>query len=768
MDMMCCKCKKRPAMLFVAKFDGKEMVNEGYCLKCASELGLPQVKSMMDSMGITQEDLDNLDEQLGNFENGMFEPGGAETMPPFLQKIFGQGDSPEDALPEGDGLIPAEPGNGPETGSTASAPRHGRREKDKKKSFLDNFCVNLNEKAQNGTMDRIIGREQEIYRVEQILSRRQKNNPCLIGEPGVGKTAIAEGIAQKIVAGNVPFRLLDKEVYLLDLTALVAGTQFRGQFESRVKGLIDEVKKRGNVILFIDEVHTLVGTGDAEGSMSAANIMKPALSRGEIQVIGATTFGEYRKYIEKDAALERRFQPVTVEEPTIAQTIDILKGIRGYYETHHKVHIPDEILEACAHLSERYITDRFLPDKAIDLLDESAACASIKSVVLTDYEKLNKQLKELYDRQQELEQATEAIDYESIAKIKADVIVTKEKLKELEPQVQDVKVTIEDVAKVVELWTGIPAEKVSESDFARLARLEEHLKARIIGQDEAIHAVSAAIRRSKVHLSKKRRPASFIFVGPTGVGKTELVKVLAEELFDDKTDPLIRVDMSEYMEKHAVSRLIGSPPGYVGFDEAGQLTEKVRRRPYSAVLFDEIEKAHPDVMNILLQILDEGRITDAQGRTVNFENTVVVMTSNAGSNDRTGVAGFNQTAAAASREKAMKGLSEFLRPEFLARVDEIVVFNPLTEENMKAIARLMLDEMKEPLEEIALKLSYSDEVPAWLAKKAEGGKFAARDLRSTIRREVEDKVAALLTTESAAGKEVYISLQNDQIVVTLG
>jgi ATP-dependent Clp protease ATP-binding subunit ClpC len=766
MDMMCCKCKKRPAMLFVAKFDGKEMVNEGYCLKCASELGLPQVKSMMDSMGITQDDLDNLDEQLGSFENGMFEPGGAETMPPFLQKIFGQYETPENGPSDEAELIPSEPAPGPESGPS-SAPRRDRREKEKKKSFLDNFCVNLTEKAQNGTMDRIIGRDQEIYRVVQILSRRQKNNPCLIGEPGVGKTAIAEGIAQKIVAGDVPFRLLDKEVYLLDLTALVAGTQFRGQFESRVKGLIDEVKKRGNVILFIDEVHTLVGTGDAEGSMSAANIMKPALSRGEIQVIGATTFGEYRKYIEKDSALERRFQPVTVEEPTIAQTIDILKGIRGYYQDHHKVWIPDEILEACAHLSERYITDRFLPDKAIDLLDESAACASIKSTVLTDYEKMNKQLKELYDRQQELEQATEAIDYEAIARIKADVIVTKEKLKELEPQVQDVRVTLEDVAKVVELWTGIPAEKVSESDFARLARLEEHLKARIIGQDEAIHAVSAAIRRSKVHLSKKRRPASFIFVGPTGVGKTELVKVLAEELFDDKTDPLIRVDMSEYMEKHAVSRLIGSPPGYVGFDEAGQLTEKVRRRPYSVVLFDEIEKAHPDVMNILLQILDEGRITDAQGRTVNFENTVVVMTSNAGSNDRGGIAGFNQSAAAASKEKAMKGLSAFLRPEFMARVDEIIAFNPLTKENMEAIARLMLDEMQEPLAEIALKLSYGPEVPAWLAEKAMGGKFAARDLRSTIRREVEDKVAVLLTSESAAGKEVYISLQDSQIVVTL-
>ena len=741
------------------------MRNEGYCLRCASELGLPQVKSMMDSMGITKEDLDQLDEQLnslGDMDNGMFQLGGAETMPPFLQKMFGERSSDE----EDEGAItPFTPSETEEQEPPRRSP--GRREKSKK-SFLENFCVNLTEKAQNGEMDRIIGRDSEIYRVIQILSRRQKNNPCLIGEPGVGKTAIAEGIAQRIVKGDVPFRLLDKEVYLLDLTALVAGTQFRGQFESRVKGLIEEVKKRKNVILFIDEVHTLVGTGDAEGSMSAANILKPALSRGEIQVIGATTFGEYRKYIEKDAALERRFQPVKIDEPTIAQTIEVLKGIRGYYENHHKVRIPDEILEACAQLSERYITDRLLPDKAIDLLDESAACASIKSTLLTDYEKLNRRLKELHDRQQELEQETENIDYEAIAKARADAIVVREQLKEIEPKLQDVKVTIDDVAKVVELWTGIPAEKVSESEFSRLARLEENLKARIIGQDEAIHAVTAAIRRSKVHLSKKRRPASFIFVGPTGVGKTELVKVLAEELFDDKTEPLIRVDMSEYMEKHAVSRLIGSPPGYVGFDEAGQLTEKVRRRPYSVVLFDEIEKAHPDVMNILLQILDEGRITDAQGRTVNFENTVIVMTSNAGSNDKTGVVGFNQTEKGIAKEKAMKGLSAFLRPEFLARVDEIVTFNPLTEEDMGKIAVLMLDEMKEPLAETSLTMEYSPEVPLLLAKKAMGGKFAARDLRSAVRREVEDKVAALLTSVPSAGKTVYLSVEQGEIIARLG
>ena len=744
MDMLCCKCKKRPAMLFVAKFDGKEMINEGYCLKCASELGLPQVKSMMDSMGITQEDLDNFDEQLDSLDNGMFELGGAETMPPFIQKMFGN-ITPKDEEGEenfDDSALPAQISDEEPRSSRTQNKKESRKDRQKRK-YLDNFCTNLNEKAKEHKMDRIVGRDAEIYRVEQILSRRQKNNPCLIGEPGVGKTAIAEGIAQKIVSGDVPFRLLDKEVYLLDLTALVAGTQFRGQFESRVKGLIDEVKAKGNVILFIDEVHTLVGTGDSEGSMSAANIMKPALSRGEIQVIGATTFGEYRKHIEKDSALERRFQPVKIEEPTIAQTIEVLRGIREYYQNHHKVIIPDEIINACANLSERYITDRFLPDKAIDLLDESAACASIKSTVLTDCEKLNKRLKELYDREAQLEGETENPDYEAIAKTKGEIIVVKEQLKELEPKVKDVKVTMDDVAKVIELWTGIPAEKVSRNEGEKLQELEEELKAKIIGQDEAIEAVVKAIRRSKVRLNVKKRPASFIFVGPTGVGKTELVKVLAEGLFD-KVDPLIRVDMSEYMEKHTVSRLVGSPPGYVGFDEAGQLTEKVRRRPYSVVLFDEIEKAHPDVMNILLQILDEGRITDAQGRTVNFENTVIVMTSNAGSNDKSGVVGFNKDEKTVTREKAMKGLSNFLRPEFMARVDEIVVFNPLTRENLKDIAKLMLEEMRKPLEDLGLGLKYDDKALEVLADKSQNGKFAARDLRSTIRREVEDKISMLV------------------------
>ncbi len=763
MDMLCCKCKKRPAVLFMSRFDGKETINEGYCLKCASELGLPQVKSMMDSLGISQADLDNLDEQL---ENGMFEMGGADTMPPFLQRMFGMdGNSggnenaitpvPNEEEPTADGL--------PRERVVRSKPKD--RPERKRRKYLDNFCTNLNEKARNGQMDRIIGRDKEIYRVEQILSRRQKNNPCLIGEPGVGKTAIAEGIAQKIVSGDVPFRLLDKEVYLLDMTALVAGTQFRGQFESRVKGLIDEVKAQGNVILFIDEVHTLVGTGDSEGSMSAANILKPALSRGEIQVIGATTFSEYRKNIEKDAALERRFQPVTVDEPTVGETVEILRGLAGYYEQHHKVHIPDSILVACANLSERYITDRYLPDKAIDLLDESAACASIKSSVLTEVEKLNRHLKELNDQEQELT-AAENMDYEAIAKVKGGIITTKEQLKELEPEMAKLQVTMDDVARVIELWTGIPAEKVSEDVAKKMANLERELKARIIGQDEAVDAVVAAIRRSKVRLDAKKRPASFIFVGPTGVGKTELSKVLAQELFDNKVDPLIRVDMSEYMERHTVSRLVGSPPGYVGFDEAGQLTEKVRRHPYSVVLFDEIEKAHPDVMNILLQILDEGRITDAQGRVVNFENTVIIMTSNAGSSDRTAIVGFNKTESEISKEKALGALSKFLRPEFLARVDEIVVFNPLSEESMVKIANLMMKEMEGPLHDLGIQLHYDEEALKLLAKKG-GGKFAARDLRSTIRREVEDRFANLVLSDAPSKRDIYVSAKDDAIIVTI-
>ena len=589
----------------------------------------------------------------------------------------------------------------------------------------------------------LIGRENEIYRVVQILSRRTKNNPCLIGEPGVGKTAIAEGIAQRIVSGEVPFRLLDKEIWLLDMTALVAGTQFRGQFESRVKGLIDDIKAAGNVILFIDEVHTLIGPGDSEGSMSAANIMKPALSRGEIQVIGATTFNEYRKNIEKDSALERRFQPVTVKEPSVSDSIEVLRGIKQYYEHHHHVIVSDEIIKLAVLWSERYISDRFLPDKAIDLLDEACACASLASKELTENAKLNQQLKKLTDEETALSEATENPDFERIAEVKAEMLRVREELKELEPKVSHVEVTLDDLAKVIELSTGIPANKVAQDDYQKIIHLESELNRRIIGQPEAVSKVVRAIKRSRLQLSTKRRPASFIFVGPTGVGKTELVKVLSSALFDS-VDPVIRFDMSEFMEKHTVARLIGSPPGYVGYDDAGQLTEKIRRRPYSVVLFDEIEKAHPDVMNILLQILDEGKVTDAHGREVNFENTVIVMTSNAGSNDTSSIVGFNRTAGEIDKEKAMHALSAFLRPEFLARVDEIVVFNRLSKEDLAQISGILLGELSEALREKHIKLCYTKKAQEKIAELAGGGKYNARDLRKVIRDEVEDPIAQYL------------------------
>lgn len=732
--MLCTRCKKRMAVVFISAMQGEEHKNEGLCLVCAKELGLPQVDEYIKQMGIDEDDIEMLSDQLMEITDGeAFELGGAETMPNFLQNIFGS-----DMLKS----------FSEKEKSQNEPPKRERKKKsstkrDKKRKFLDQYCVDLTKSAREGELDSIIGRDKEIYRVTQILSRRTKNNPCLIGEPGVGKTAIAEGIAQKIVAGDVPFRLAEKELFLLDLTALVAGTQFRGQFESRVKGLIDEVKAAGNIILFIDEVHNLVGTGDSEGSMNAANILKPALSRGEVQVIGATTFTEYRKHIEKDSALERRFQPVTVTEPNIEETIEVLKGIKGYYEAHHKIKISDSIIASCASLSERYITDRFLPDKAIDLMDEAAACASIKSTELTEYEKLNAEYKKQLDEEKELEEASGEVDYERLAIVKSDVLKTKERLKELEQVVGDIEVTLEDVSKVIELWTGIPAIKIMETEFKKMGKLEDILKSKIIGQDEAVRLVSNAIKRSRVQLSKRRRPSSFIFVGPTGVGKTELVKVLANELFDT-VDPLIRLDMSEFMEKHAVSRLIGSPPGYVGYDEAGQLTEKVRRKPYSVVLFDEIEKAHPDVMNILLQILDEGKVTDAQGRTVNFENTVIAMTSNAGSTDKNTGVGFNRSAGDISKERSLKGLSDFLRPEFLSRVDEIVVFKPLSVEDYKKIAALMLDEIIEPLAEREIKFSYDDAVLDIIAKKSHGGKFGARDIRSNIRKLIEDKVANTL------------------------
>lgn len=716
----------------------------------AKELGISQVDDYMKAMGISDDDLEAMSNQLMEASDGDdFEPGGTN----FLSNLFG-GDAAN--------LFSNLAGGMPK--ATDEGGENKPKDKKKKLKFLNNYCTNLTQKAREGKLDNVVGRDKEISRVIHILSRRQKNNPCLIGEPGVGKTAIAEGIAQRIVAGDVPFHIKDKELYLLDLTALVAGTQFRGQFESRCKGLVEEVKEQGNVILFIDEVHTLVGTGDNEGTMNAANILKPSLSRGEIQVIGATTFKEYRKYIEKDSALERRFQPVTVSEPTVEDTITVLKGIKQYYENFHRVKISDDMLRECAVLSERYINDRFLPDKAIDLLDEACACTSIRTPEIEEFDALNEELKKHEKLVEDYEQKSDP-DYEIIAKEKGEILRIQNRLKEVEETLKNVQVTEEDISKVIELWTGIPANKIAQTEYDKIKHLKEALSKRVIGQDEAVDKVAKAIKRTRVQLSKRRRPASFIFVGPTGVGKTELVKVLGEELFD-ATEPLIRVDMTEYMEKHSVSKLIGSPPGYVGFDEAGQLTEKVRRRPYSVVLFDEIEKAHPDVMNILLQILDEGRINDSQGRSVSFENTVIVMTSNAGSTDRDTGVGFNKTDSDIAKDKAMKALRDFLRPEFLGRIDEIVVFNPLTEENYAGIAGLMLDEMKSPLEEKHISLRYTDEALKTIAHKAYGQKLGARDIRRVIRNEVEDKIAELLIDKGeGAVSAVAISADNGEIKV---
>ena len=642
--LMCSRCKKRPAVVFISQMNAKDpqhKKNEGLCLVCAKELGISQVDDYMKAMGISDDDLEAMSNQLMEASDGDdFEPGGTN----FLSNLFG-GDAAN--------LFSNLAGGMPK--ATDEGGENKPKDKKKKLKFLNNYCTNLTQKAREGKLDNVVGRDKEISRVIHILSRRQKNNPCLIGEPGVGKTAIAEGIAQRIVGGDVPFHIKDKELYLLDLTALVAGTQFRGQFESRCKGLVEEVKEQGNVILFIDEVHTLVGTGDNEGTMNAANILKPSLSRGEIQVIGATTFKEYRKYIEKDSALERRFQPVTVSEPTVEDTITVLKGIKQYYENFHRVKISDDMLRECAVLSERYINDRFLPDKAIDLLDEACACTSIRTPEIEEFDALNEELKKHEKLVEDYEQKSDP-DYEIIAKEKGEILRIQNRLKEVEETLKNVQVTEDDISKVIELWTGIPANKIAQTEYDKIKHLKEALSKRVIGQDEAVDKVAKAIKRTRVQLSKRRRPASFIFVGPTGVGKTELVKVLGEELFD-ATEPLIRVDMTEYMEKHSVSKLIGSPPGYVGFDEAGQLTEKVRRRPYSVVLFDEIEKAHPDVMNILLQILDEGRINDSQGRSVSFENTVIVMTSNAGSTDRDTGVGFNKTDSDIAKDKAMKDLS---------------------------------------------------------------------------------------------------------------
>lgn len=757
--MLCSRCKKRQAVVFISTIQGNDKRDEGLCLICAKELGVPQVNDYLEKMGISDEDLEesykmifgDVDEET-DADSGAdddFTPGGAGTMMPFFKRFAANKDSQTES----------------EKQDLKDDKKHNKKKEEKKRKFLDTYCTNLTAKAKKGEIDRIIGREKEIYRVMQILSRRTKNNPCIIGEPGVGKTAIAEGIAQKLADGDVPFRLQGKELYMLDLTSLVAGTQFRGQFEGRVKALIEEIKTAGNIILFIDEVHNLVGTGDSEGTMNAANILKPALSRGEVQVIGATTFNEYRKYIEKDSALERRFQPVTANEPSIEDTIELLKGIKEYYEEYHKLYVSDDILKSCAVLSERYITDRYLPDKAIDLLDEAAACASINSKELTEYEQLKKKNKALETEENNLSAETENKDYQRIAEIKTELAKNTARIDELEPMIKEVHVTENDVCKVIELWTDIPASKLLETEFKRIANLESVLKSKVVGQDEACELVAAAIKRTRVQLSARRRPASFIFVGPTGVGKTELVKVLANELFNT-VDPLIRLDMSEFMEKHSVSRIIGSPPGYVGYDEAGQLTEKVRRKPYSVILFDEIEKAHPDVMNILLQILDEGKVTDAHGRTVSFENTVIAMTSNAGSSFNTSGLGFAKSEADISKDKAMKALGEFLRPEFLSRVDEVVVFKPLTLDAYKGIAGLMIGEMKEPLLEKNITLNVSDEAYELVAKKASGGKFGGRDVRKVVRKDIEDKVANIIVEADGNISQIDVDADGDEIKVT--
>ena len=727
---------------------------------CAKEMNIPQVSEYMEQMGITNDDIEQMSDQMMELMDGDgFEMGGAGTLPPYIQNLLnGQlGDIKKNE--SGDSNPPAA-----RKSKQGSAKAEDTKKKKKKElKFLDNYCTNLSKKAEDGELDNIVGRDKEIARVIQILSRRQKNNPCLIGEPGVGKTAIAEGIAQKIAEGNVPFNLADKKIYLLDLTALVAGTQFRGQFESRVKGLVNEVKSEGNIILFIDEVHNLIGTGDSEGSMNAANILKPALSRGEVQVIGATTFSEYRKYIEKDSALERRFQPVTVNEPTIEETVEVLKGIKKYYEAYHRVKISDGLIRECAVLSERYIQDRFLPDKAIDLLDEACACTCIRTPELAEYDEKTKKLKVLEDMEKSIEEQSEP-NYEALAEVKGDIIRVKNELSELEKVVSAVQVSENDIAKVIELWTGIPSNKIAETEFSKMLRLEEKLKEHIVGQDEAVHLLSESIKRTRVQLSKRRRPASFIFVGPTGVGKTELVKALSTEMFDS-TEPLIRLDMTEYMEKHSVARMIGSPPGYVGYDEAGQLTEKVRRHPYSVVLFDEIEKAHPDIMNILLQILYEGKINDAQGRTVNFENTIIAMTSNAGSTDKSTGVGFNKSAEDISKEKAMKSLREFLRPEFLSRIDEVIVFKPLVKEDFERIAALMLDEMKEPLSEKGIILKYDNDALKAVAEKSFGKVYGARDIRRVIRKEIEEKIADIIIDRNGKVAGIGITSENGEIKV---
>ena len=751
---LCSRCKKNVAVIFITKVENGKSTNEGLCLKCAKELGIKQVDEIVERMGITDEDLDSLNSEMNQLiqpEDDDEDIGSRTATFPHMNRLFGglgnelsQTDEPKKDAPSAPSDKPKAP---------------------KKRKFLDHYCLNLTAKARENQLDRIIGREVETERVVQILNRRQKNNPCLIGEPGVGKTAIAEGLAQRIAAGDVPFKLRDKEVYLLDLTALVAGTQFRGQFEGRMKSLITEVKECGNIILVIDEVHNLVGAGDAEGSMSAANILKPALSRGEIQVIGATTFAEYRKYIEKDSALERRFQPVTVAEPSIEEAVAIIRGIAHYYELFHGVRVTPEIARQAVILSERYITDRFLPDKAIDLLDEACSDLNLHTKSISDLAEKRKERADYQLEEKMLSEDTEHPDFERLATLRSNICRLDGEIAALEA-IPAPTLTVEHLARIIELWTKIPASKIRAQEYEQLRDLPERLKKHIIGQDEAIRAVTAAIRRNRVGIGTKRHPVSFIFVGSTGVGKTELVKRLADELFDS-VDSLVRLDMSEYMERHSVSKLIGSPPGYVGYDEAGQLTEKIRRKPYSVVLFDELEKAHPDVLNILLQILDDGRITDAQGRVVNFENTVIVMTSNAGSDRRDGSVGFGRSLSEQSKDKAMKALSEFLRPEFLNRVDEIICFNRLSEENFRSIAGIMLGELRENLEEHGVALRWDESVIDRLVKTSYSVTYGARNLRRTIQREIEDGVAEkIIDSFEAPISQIALTAADDKIQIT--
>ena len=755
---MCTKCKKNIAVVFLTKMENGVTMNEGYCLRCARSLGIPQIDEAVRQMGFSEDDLDMLSDEMSNMFGQRDDSTDADDDEidsqtatfPLLNQLFG-GSMPQ----------PPQPPK-PSKKEEPEEEKGEKKKKNKKHKFLDSYCMDLTGRAKAGKLDKVIGRDMETERVIQILNRRQKNNPCLIGEPGVGKTAIAEGLAQRIAAGEVPYKLRDKEVFLLDLTALVAGTQFRGQFESRMKSLIGEIKECGNIILVIDEVHNLVGAGDAEGSMNAANILKPALSRGEIQVIGATTFAEYRKYIEKDAALERRFQPVSVAEPTIAEASQIMQGIAKAYAEFHGVQISAEIAHQCVVLSERYITDRFLPDKAIDLLDEACSDVNLRCKEISRLAELKKERDDYELELRMLNEDTENQNFERLA-------VLRSKLLQIAPQIEQLEalpapaVTMENLARIIELWTKIPASKIKAQEYQQIKGLSDRLKEHIVGQDEAVEAVSRAIRRNRVGISPKKRPVSFIFVGPTGVGKTELVKRLADDLFDS-VDSLIRLDMSEYMEKHTVSKLIGSPPGYVGYDEAGQLTEKIRRRPYSVVLFDEIEKAHPDVLNVLLQVLDDGRITDAQGRVVNFENTVIVMTSNAGSEGRVGGMGFGKTENDMVKEKTMRALREFLRPEFINRVDEIITFRHLTEENFLGIADIMLKELKDSLAARGLALEWNDDLRDLLVKKAYSVTYGARNLRRTIQKELEDPISeAIIDSFENPISAISIRVEQDSV-----